>query len=111
LKLDERRFGMRECEFAARVVTLCTRILGRAECFTYFGLHEWAMVYRQPVEDIRHQGWELRLSPEELASFVESQPLCCSHYDAFLFFTSEAQPLKLDAIAMRCGFIHPQYMA
>jgi len=94
LRLDERRFGLREREFAAWVGTLCSRILGRAGRFTCFGLHEWAMVYRQPVEEIRHQGWELRLSPEELAAFVESQPVCCSHYDAFRFFTPAARPLN-----------------
>jgi len=94
LRLDECRFGLREREFAAWVAALCTRILGRAGRFTCFGLHEWAMVYRQPVEEVRHQGWELRLSPEELAAFVESQPLCCSHYDAFRFFTPEARPLN-----------------
>jgi hypothetical protein len=94
LRLDEHRFGLREREFAAWVVTLCSRILGRAGRFTCFGLHEWAMVYRQPVEEIRHQGWELRLSPEELAAFVESQPVCCSHYDAFRFFTADARPLN-----------------
>ena len=94
LRLDERRFGLREREFAAWVATLCSRILGRAGRFTCFGLHEWAMVYRQPAEEIRHQGWELRLSPKEIAAFVESQPLCCSHYDAFRFFTPEARPLN-----------------
>lgn len=94
LRLDERRFGLREREFAAWVTTLCTRILGRAGRFTCFGLHEWAMVYRQPAEAVRHQGYELRLSPEELAAFVSSQQLCCSHYDAFRFFTPEARPLN-----------------
>ncbi len=33
-------------------------------------------------------------SPEELAAFVESQPVCCSHYDAFRFFTPAARPLN-----------------
>lgn len=94
LRLDERRFGRREHEFATWVAMLCSRILGRAGRFTCFGLHEWAMVYRLPAEQIRHQGWELRLSPEELAAFVESQPVCCSHYDAFRFFTPEARPLN-----------------
>jgi hypothetical protein len=30
-----------------------------------------------------------------LAAFVESQPVCCSHYDAFRFFTPEARPLNV----------------
>lgn len=94
LRLDERRFGVREREFAAWVAMLCTRTLGRAGRFTCYGLHEWAMVYRQSAEEVRHQGYELRLPPRELAAFVESLPVCCSHYDAFRFFTPEARPLN-----------------
>ncbi len=91
LRLDVRRFGQREHQLAAWVATLCRSIFSRAGRFTCFGLHEWAMVYRQSVEEIRHQGWELRLSAAELAAFVESQAVCCSHYDAFRFFTPEAR--------------------
>lgn len=94
LRLNERCFTSREREFAAWVAMLCARILGRAGRFACFGLHEWAMVYRQPAEQVRHQGFELRLTPEELAAFVESQPVCCSHYDAFRFFTPAARPLN-----------------
>ncbi|MEZ5386926.1 MAG: hypothetical protein R3F13_15565 [Prosthecobacter sp.] len=94
LRLNESLFTSREREFAAWVAMLCERILGRTGRFACFGLHEWAMVYRQPVEQVRHQGFELRLSPEALAAFVESQSLCCSHYDAFRFFTPEARPLN-----------------
>ncbi|MCB1275604.1 hypothetical protein [Prosthecobacter sp.] len=94
LRIDERRFTQREREFAAWVAMLCRRILGRAGRFTCFGLHEWAMVYRQSAQQVRHQGYELRLPPSELAAFVESLPVCCSHYDAFRFFTPEARPLN-----------------
>jgi hypothetical protein len=95
LRVDARRFMQREREFAAWVAMLCTRILGRAGRFTCFGLHEWAMVYRQSVQQVRHQGYELRLPPDELAAFVESLPVCCSHYDAFRFFTPDARPLNV----------------
>lgn len=95
LHVDARRFMQREREFAAWVAMLCTRILGRAGRFTCFGLHEWAMVYRQSVKQVRHQGYELRLPPNELAAFVESLPVCCSHYDAFRFFTPDAKPLNV----------------
>jgi len=95
LHVDARRFMQREREFAAWVAMLCTRILGRAGRFTCFGLHEWAMVYRQSVQQVRHQGYELRLPPNELAAFVESLPVCCSHYDAFRFFTPDARPLNV----------------
>jgi hypothetical protein len=48
------------------------------------------MVYR--CEDIRHAGWPLRFPAEELARIVEEMPLCCTHFDAFRFFTAEARP-------------------
>lgn len=95
LCVDESRLNAREKDLAGWVASLCSRILGRPGRFSCFGLHEWAMVYRQPAEQIRHQGWELRLSTEELAALVERQPVCCSHYDAFRFFTPEARPLNV----------------
>jgi hypothetical protein len=95
LRLNEQRFTSREREFATWAAMLCARILGRAGRFSCYGLHEWAMVYRQSAEQVRHQGYELRLSPAELAAFVASQPVCCSHYDAFRFFTPEARPLNV----------------
>ncbi len=77
------------------VASLCTAITRRPPRFRCYGLHEWAMVYRQPREQVRHQGHELRLPPETMASFLESQTLCCSHYDAFRFFAPEAKPMNL----------------
>jgi hypothetical protein len=59
-----------------------------------FGLHEWAMVYRLRPGEQRHEDWPLRLSPERTDAVVESQPLRCSHFDAFRFFTEPARPLN-----------------
>jgi len=66
----------------------------RAPAFGCFGLHEWAMVYRQTPEEIRHNAWPLRFPPNELAGIVESQPVRCTHFDAFRFFTAPARPLN-----------------
>lgn len=77
------------------IADLCKNIQQRPRRFGCFGLHEWAMVYKSSPEAIRHQGYPLRLSPEEIAHFVESQTLCCTHYDAYRFFTQEARPLNL----------------
>lgn len=60
--------------------------------FGCLGMHEWAMVYK--AGDIRHEQIPLRLSPKEIAEFVESRPLVCTHFDAFRFFTKEARPLN-----------------
>ncbi len=57
-----------------------------------YGMHEWAMVYR--ADDVRHAQVPLRMPPEELAAFVASSPVACTHYDAFRFFTPEARPLN-----------------
>ncbi|HEX6564224.1 MAG TPA: hypothetical protein VF020_08065 [Chthoniobacterales bacterium] len=58
--------------------------------FSCFGLHEWAMVYRQPA--IRHREVSLRLPRPDLDSFLESQQLSCTHFDAFRFFSERAKP-------------------
>jgi hypothetical protein len=66
----------------------------RPPSFGCFGLHEWAMVYRQTPAEVRHNAYPLRFPPEELARIVESQPLRCTHFDAFRFFTAPARPLN-----------------
>lgn len=60
-----------------------------------FGMHEWAMVYRQDQTELRHSGWPLRLTPEQIAAVVEERGLRCSHIDAYRFFTAQARPLNL----------------
>ena len=92
--LDEAFLTDHTRQLATWIRDLCDRVSERPTRFRCFGLHEWAMVYRLPAEQIRHQGYELRLTPEELASFVDSQAVCCTHYDAFRFFTPEARPLN-----------------
>lgn len=62
--------------------------------FGCFGLHEWAMVYRLAPGEVRHTALPLRMEPERLAQFVEAQPVCCTHFDAFRFFTPPARPLN-----------------
>jgi hypothetical protein len=60
-----------------------------------FGMHEWAMVYQQTQEELRHRGWPLRLSPDETAQVVRDNRIRCSHFDAYRFFTESARPLNL----------------
>jgi hypothetical protein len=93
LGTDTMRSGHRD--LARWVASLCAAISSRPPRLRCYGLHEWAMVYQQPREQVRHQGYELRLSPEALAEFVRSQTVCCSHYDAFRFFTPEARPMNV----------------
>jgi hypothetical protein len=64
---------------------------GREGNFGCFGLHEWAMVYREP--QTRHPQ-PLRLGNEGTDAVVESHRIGCSHWDAFRFFTPAARPLN-----------------
>ena len=71
---------------------LLTRTAERQPQFGCFGMHEWAMVYRQPVDQIRHEAWPLRLGPDRTDRVVEEHRIGCTHFDAFRFFTDEARP-------------------
>ena len=56
-----------------------------------FGLHEWAMVYRD--REHRHS-LPLRLGQAGTDAVVETHPIRCTHFDAFRFFTPEAVGLN-----------------
>jgi len=77
--------------------------------FGCFGLHEWAMVYRQEDDLRRHPTWPLRLSPADTDAVVEGHQIKCSHFDAFRFFTPAARPRNLLApdVHSRVGMEQP----
>jgi len=56
-----------------------------------FGLHEWAMVYR---DDGHRHSLPLRLGQAGTDAVVESHPVRCTHFDAFRFFTPAAVGLN-----------------
>ncbi len=78
----------------------------REPAFACLGLHEWAMVYRDP--NVRHPYVPLRLSRAETDAFVENQALRCTHYDAFRFFTKEAAPRNRLALTRAATAEHDQ---
>jgi hypothetical protein len=92
--LDPAGLPARRREFVHWLRDLLTTMQTRPAFYGCFGLHEWAMVYRQSPEEVRHNAWPLRFAPEELARIVEAGPVCCSHFDAFRFFTGPARPLN-----------------
>lgn len=61
-------------------------------CFSCYGLHEWAMVYK--TKDIRHKLFPFRLSDKEIENIVEEKPLLCTHYDAIRFYTEASLPMN-----------------
>lgn len=79
---------------------------GRTGRFGCFGLHEWAMVYREP--DPRHPD-PLRLGAAGTDAVVESHRIRCGHYDAFRFFTAAARERNSlrPTAADRAGFEQP----
>jgi hypothetical protein len=72
--------------------TLLSATATRPAQLACFGMHEWAMVYRQPSGGLRHRDWPLRLGAAGTDEVVESHRIVCSHFDAFRFFTDEARP-------------------
>ena len=95
LRLNPKRLKGQALALVSFIEELCNAILEKPPRFGCFGLHEWAMVYRLTNNALRHSKYPLRLSPDELASFVESQSLCCTHYDTYRFFTPKAELLNL----------------
>jgi hypothetical protein len=74
---------------------LLTATASRPAHLGCFGMHEWAMVYRQTQDEVRHNLWPLRLSPTATAQVVEDRGARCTHFDAFRFFTQPARPLNV----------------
>lgn len=76
------------------VIELLNKIRNTPARFGCFALHEWAMVYKLP-EERRHAGYPLRVTPQQLENVVDCQKLRCTHFDAYRFFTPQAQPQNL----------------
>ena len=81
-------------EFVAWLQEMLKAMQVRPPFFGCHGLHEWAMVYQQTPDEVRHNAWPLRFAPAELARIVGASAVCCSHFDAFRFFTGPARPLN-----------------
>ena len=94
IALDPATLPAHRREFVAWLRGMLQAMETRPAFFGCHGLHEWAMVYRQTPEQIRHNHYPLRFAPAELARIVESSPITCSHFDAFRFFTDPARPLN-----------------
>ncbi|MEU5945444.1 3-methyladenine DNA glycosylase [Micromonospora sp. NPDC047465] len=93
--LDTEGVRARRAESVEWIRALLVATAGRPAHLGCFGMHEWAMVYRQTQAEVRHNAWPLRLSPERTAAVVEERGVRCSHFDAYRFFTAPARPLNL----------------
>ena len=101
--LDSSALAPHRRAFVTWLRALLAAMQTRPAFFGCHGLHEWAMVYRQTPDEVRHNVWPLRFAPAELARIVEGATITCSHFDAFRFFTTPArslnrlQPTRADA--------------
>ncbi|MBW9108501.1 3-methyladenine DNA glycosylase [Microbacterium ureisolvens] len=95
LSVDGEGFRAERGGLVANVARILRATAGRAPGFGCFGLHEWAMVYRQAEH--RHPV-PLRLGQDSTDAVVEAHDLRCTHFDAFRFFTPEAVPRNRDTL-------------
>ncbi len=110
--LDTTAFLADRGEGVRHIHRLLTATASRPAHTGCFGLHEWAMVYRQDDGGRRHD-LPLRLGRDGTDRVVESHQIRCSHIDAFRFFTPEAvprnrlQPTRATQVAMeQPGCLH-----
>jgi hypothetical protein len=94
VRLDPASLPMQRRAFVEWLRDLLGTMRARPAFFGCFGLHEWAMVYRQATNEIRHDAYPLRFPAAEIAEIVENSAIFCSHFDAFRFFSASARPLN-----------------
>jgi len=87
--VDAGAFRAEKAGLLAAVERILRSTANRAPSFGCFGLHEWAMVYRQGEH--RHPV-PLRLGQDGTDAVVDAHELRCTHFDAYRFFTPEAAP-------------------
>jgi hypothetical protein len=89
VRLDVGRFLADRGESVRFIRALLAATASRPAFTGCFGLHEWAMVYRQAEH--RHP-LPLRLGQAGTDAVVESHQIRCTHFDAYRFFTPDAVP-------------------
>jgi hypothetical protein len=95
LVLDPAAVFRRRGDSVKWIYHLLLATAGRPAHFGCFGMHEWAMVYRQTEAETRHNILPLRLGAEATSAVVDELKVRCSHFDAFRFFTPPARPLNV----------------
>jgi len=89
LVVDAAAFRRDRSAMVDAIARLLRATASRTPGFGCFGLHEWAMVYRD--REHRHDV-PLRLGQGGTDAVVEAHDLRCTHFDAFRFFTPDAAP-------------------
>ncbi|AIY02018.1 hypothetical protein ART_2419 [Arthrobacter sp. PAMC 25486] len=92
--LDRQKFLSDRKDAVDFAAIILGRTAARPAQFGCFGLHEWAMVYKQDANEVRHEYLELRLGPEGTDQVVEESRIRCTHFDAYRFYTPQASGLN-----------------
>ena len=99
--VDRSQLRPHRYESVQHIRDLLIAIQGRPPFYGCFGLHEWAMVYQQSPEEIRHNTYALRFPSNRISTIIEETAICCTHYDAFRFFTEPARPLNRNQLTRK----------
>jgi hypothetical protein len=91
LVVDAAAYLAEKAALVRGVETILRATAARSGRFGCFGMHEWAMVYRQ--QEHRHPV-PLRLGQHGTDTVVEEADIACTHFDAYRFFTPDAEPLN-----------------
>ena len=94
--VDAERFRAEKAPLLRAIGGILRATASRNPRLGCFGLHEWAMVYREP--ETRH-AVPLRLGAAGTDAVVEAHELHCTHFDAFRFFTPDAAPRNATPLA------------
>ncbi|WP_136706252.1 3-methyladenine DNA glycosylase [Agromyces sp. H66] len=89
LRVDRAAMEREKAPMLRAIERILRSTAARPAQFGCFGLHEWAMVYRQAEH--RH-AVPLRLGQAATDAVVETHELRCTHIDAYRFFTPDAAP-------------------
>ena len=89
VRLDVGAFLADRGETVTYIAALLEATASRRAHTACFGLHEWAMVYRTGDGRRRHD-LPLRLGQAGTDAVVDANPVTCTHFDAFRFFTPDA---------------------
>jgi hypothetical protein len=91
VSLDAEAYRRERGDSVRYIRELLTATASRPVFAGCFGLHEWAMVYRQAEH--RHP-LPLRLGQRGADRVVDDHPIRCTHFDAYRFFTPPAEALN-----------------
>lgn len=92
--LDKEKFLTERKDAVDFAHIILGKTAARPAQFGCFGLHEWAMVYKQEANEVRHEYLQLRLGATGTDQVVKENKIRCTHFDAYRFYTPQATGLN-----------------